>query len=478
MNREQLEGARRLFFILLGADIVVTAIIAISNIWGLGVLGDIQTGRREVTPALLSTLNFWDGFGKLAILSSCAVGVGLVKWLNACYRFASEALGATGFKNEGWTVVGWIIPVFNVFKPYQIINELYRAGSKLYRQPDDWKKESGSGFLLTWWIYYAVTHFFVAMLSKQLLRDMWRDDLSLKQSIGLIEISTVICVISITIAFLWFWVANFLTQRLLARSVVSGNSLPLPASQLSAASQGVSAVRAPGTITTVATSSIASAPTRSPVGAAKAVSPPPVSPQTVTVDEDTVYAAIADELETSATDKGLWTRLFAECDGDENRTKAAYIKQRAEKLLSAERARLEEEAELRAEEEGARTELMKKISTGLVDRVDAEKAVAGMGAAYLTACKSGRTLDVKRMVTSRPMLLAVRDSEGNTGLHIAVSAGHKAIAACLVEHGIYKQARTNDGVTALEMARQHGLNEIVELIEHSGSATLSQMRST
>ena len=52
------------------------------------------------------------------------------------------------------------------------------------------------------------------------------------------------------------------------------------------------------------------------------------------IDEDAIYTAIAIELETGSIDKGLWTRLFAECDGDENRTKVAYIKRRAEGLRS------------------------------------------------------------------------------------------------------------------------------------------------
>jgi hypothetical protein len=69
--------------------------------------------------------------------------------------------------------------------------------------------------------------------------------------------------------------------------------------------------------------------------------------QTV-VDEDRVYAEIAKELETGTADKGLWTRLFAECDGDEKRTKVAYIKQRAVKLIAAESLRLKQAACARA----------------------------------------------------------------------------------------------------------------------------------
>lgn len=60
------------------------------------------------------------------------------------------------------------------------------------------------------------------------------------------------------------------------------------------------------------------------------------------VDEDAIYASIAHELKSGTTDEGLWTRLFAECDGDENKAKAAYIKHRAEKLISIERDKIRE----------------------------------------------------------------------------------------------------------------------------------------
>src|SRR6185312_10816305 len=53
---------------------------------------------------------------------------------------------------------------------------------------------------------------------------------------------------------------------------------------------------------------------------------------------DDIYAKIADELEFGASDTGLWTRLFAESNGDERQTIVRYIKARAAVLL-AERKR-------------------------------------------------------------------------------------------------------------------------------------------
>lgn len=54
--------------------------------------------------------------------------------------------------------------------------------------------------------------------------------------------------------------------------------------------------------------------------------------------DDKIFAAIADELETGAIDKALWTRLFAECGGDERKQKVRYIQIRAERLRNAKAA--------------------------------------------------------------------------------------------------------------------------------------------
>ena len=63
--------------------------------------------------------------------------------------------------------------------------------------------------------------------------------------------------------------------------------------------------------------------------------------QSVAIDEDAIYEIVANEMESGKTDKGLWTRLFAQCDGDENKTKAAYIKHRATLLIAEKRAELD-----------------------------------------------------------------------------------------------------------------------------------------
>ena len=48
--------------------------------------------------------------------------------------------------------------------------------------------------------------------------------------------------------------------------------------------------------------------------------------------EEELYAQAAAELKDGNRDEGLWAKCFAECDGEENRAKARYIKTRVQRL--------------------------------------------------------------------------------------------------------------------------------------------------
>lgn len=62
------------------------------------------------------------------------------------------------------------------------------------------------------------------------------------------------------------------------------------------------------------------------------VSPSQSEPEPSNMDD--IYNEISQEFESGILDKGLWIRFFAECDGNENQTKARYIRERAKILIS------------------------------------------------------------------------------------------------------------------------------------------------
>lgn len=187
------------------------------------------------------------------------------------------------------------------------------------------------------------------------------------------------------------------------------------------------------------------------------------SEQQTAVDEDHIYAAIAKELETGATEKGLWTRLFAECDGDEKQTKVLYIKQRAERLISAERARLERVAQERAAE-AARLELIRLMTKKeLSDKIQALSATHA-ALSMLDNVAQNNLQEVSRLLSEEPLLVAVTNSDGDTPLHIAVRNKNQAMARFLLEKGVMTDVKNRYGVTPLEYAENSRQSEMVKLL--------------
>jgi hypothetical protein len=166
------------------------------------------------------------------------------------------------------------------------------------------------------------------------------------------------------------------------------------------------------------------------------------------VDENAIYAAIANELKSGNTDQGLWIRLFAECDGDENKTKVAYIKQRAASFIAAKRLTLERAAEEQQIEEDQRKSLEDMHQLGK-SRIAAE---------FLKALHQGHPDDVREMLSREPRLAHLRDDEygGRTVLMVAGQKRYGEIVQLLLDNGADLNATTRQGQTAEEVLRENG----------------------
>ena len=356
MNKQKLENAKKLFFILLGVDIFVTVIVLISYFWEIGILNDVSSGVVIADASLIGTLGFWDNFAKIMFLTLIGVGVGLVKWLDACYKYAKEALGASSFKQEGWTTGGWILPVMNLFKPYQVINEIYKAGGSNYQNSDDWKKESWSGLLMTWWIFYAITHLIGSLAAKFLLKQSYRVDATLQQSISSIEFSSVFCVVSLIIAGLWFLVAGNLTRRLIDRKTVSFASPATKAVQNYPINAPVSM---PLQASAPAMNSNPSAPPSKP--SQRNPADFVASAAVTSAASDNLWAQALIEYDSGNRNQGLWARLFSESQGNETLVKANYLRIRVDEMqhvISIEKERVESAQKVTAAKEAELLEAM------------------------------------------------------------------------------------------------------------------------
>ena len=84
--------------------------------------------------------------------------VGLLIWAYGASRNL-EVLGALGQRfSPGWVVGWWFIPIFNLFRPYQVVAEIWRGSDpEMVGEPVNWKRGPTSALLGWWWVLFLMS---------------------------------------------------------------------------------------------------------------------------------------------------------------------------------------------------------------------------------------------------------------------------------------------------------------------------------
>jgi hypothetical protein len=61
--------------------------------------------------------------------------------------------------------------------------------------------------------------------------------------------------------------------------------------------------------------------------------PPRFDPSSIQIDETSLWADAYEEYDSEKRIKGLWAKLFVQCNGDEKKIKIEYVRCRAEQLI-------------------------------------------------------------------------------------------------------------------------------------------------
>jgi hypothetical protein len=316
MKNEELEHAKNLFFIALGIDIAVTLLVMCTDFWSISTITNIKEGVAPEDQSALSRVDFWSSFSSVMILTWIGVGLALLNWQSACYEYGRDTLKATGFLHEGWKTWGWIVPFLNLYKPYQVINEIYKIGAKDEPHGGAWSKSAGSGWLIVWWLIWVITHLVMSILAKTA-----RDVSTFDQIIGHYYVHIAICVISVIVACLWFIVTDKLTLRLQDRSAnVEAPARPTYSEYVTQPKS----TEPPSLPRVVQRAQSANIPTQQAV---------PVTVFSATENDEEFWALALVEVDGDTRRPGLWAKVFSMAQGNENAAKAQYLQERVQQMI-------------------------------------------------------------------------------------------------------------------------------------------------
>ena len=180
---------------LLIASIATDAVFAVSELAQHQLLLRMRDGTFASQAEMMAAAEANDfRHGIISVAVMLVVIATIVLFAMWVYRVNSNvhALGSPDLRfTPGWAVGWYFVPVANLWKPYQVMKEIWRASSN----PGAWQSETTSPVLGWWWFWWIVSSIVSNVSMRMSLR---AEDLDELISVGPINIAS--CVLDLVSA--------------------------------------------------------------------------------------------------------------------------------------------------------------------------------------------------------------------------------------------------------------------------------------
>jgi len=95
-------------------------------------------------------------------------GITFIQWFRRAYYNLS--LRTKCKHTEGWAAGAWFVPIISLFRPVQIMNELWDKTSKLISEKTNTPKAPRTTMIGIWWTLWIISHFIGKYVTKSGLK--------------------------------------------------------------------------------------------------------------------------------------------------------------------------------------------------------------------------------------------------------------------------------------------------------------------
>src|SRR5688572_7919608 len=140
-------GAARVAVVVLALALLVDLVAVVSGGFQASLVGKIAAGQTFPTEQLEASDRRQQLVGVAQVLALLAGAVAFLRWLRVAYGNL-PALGVVPRFSRAWAVAFFLVPILNLFRPYQVVREL-------------WVGSTGGGAAIVgwWWAAYLVASF-------------------------------------------------------------------------------------------------------------------------------------------------------------------------------------------------------------------------------------------------------------------------------------------------------------------------------
>ena len=127
----------------------------VTSFWQIELIKRIEAGGDWSQEEVELSDTVAVGIGIIHIGVYVATIVVFLMWFHRV-RANLPALGITNARwSPGWAVGWWFVPIMNLFRPYQVTSEIWRASDPLATSAD-WRDRSAPALLGWWWALFLI----------------------------------------------------------------------------------------------------------------------------------------------------------------------------------------------------------------------------------------------------------------------------------------------------------------------------------
>jgi uncharacterized protein DUF4328 len=149
---EPLDGRRQAVLVVFAAIALISVVATISDVLEIRLMDRLIAGE----PVTASEADANDGrqalVGIVQFAALVAGAIVFIRWLHGAYRNVDVVDRAQRRYGHGWAIGSWFVPFLNLWRPKQIVNDVWRAGAR-----DESEARPGL-LLLAWWLAFVISN--------------------------------------------------------------------------------------------------------------------------------------------------------------------------------------------------------------------------------------------------------------------------------------------------------------------------------
>jgi hypothetical protein len=168
-----MSGRERVVVALLAAVVVVDLVAVGSSVAELNLLDRVEAGELVGDSELEDNDARQGAIGLVQVAFLIATAVFFIRWLRLAYRNTDVVAPGLRRYGHGWAIGAWFVPFLNLWRPKQIVNDVWRAGD-----PTGSPHDARLPLLLNlWWAGWIVSNVLAQVAARLAFRQETLDEL-------------------------------------------------------------------------------------------------------------------------------------------------------------------------------------------------------------------------------------------------------------------------------------------------------------